>query len=726
MARYERRSVLESIQNPFTEYARAAEETQANWNRIEKTALTAYEAQRVQQAKEEAGELQYKPGDELEKRTELTATGRAFNEVSTAGYVASVKNQYTARLDQLYLENKNDPAKFKNSSDAYLKGLLNNVPPELRGAVSIDYGALSNKYTIGAQRNAKELEIAEATAQINAASARIADDASKSARSGEYNDMHYQEWQYNQAVIEPLKRQGNVVEAEKKQRAFVETLENQAILGEMDRRLEQGLDSGKQFLEGFKKSDHGLSPQRADAVYSKMEALYNDKKAIDADMNGATRKVWKSGFADYQAYLSAGGEDTLANQEHFSDEKIDQMYDTPQERAIAKESLADARDFGATYNKLKLASAQEAAELINAARPDSLDVPNYAREQKQYETLVAAKAARDNALAKDPASYILGTNPELKDQFTKMQEKFLVGQADPIDVKTYIETQREAQMRMGLRSDQVQIIPQTMEDQIALTLNDMTNGGENSVLMLNSLKGMLGDDWKTVVRQLGANKKIGNSARVISSMTDPQLQRRVAEAMSFSVKEYKEIADPDVVKDIQDYSADQLSDLAETFSEGYGPNGLKTWMVYKEATERMAMKLVADGEESSYDDALDAAKEIIFGDVEVVGSYRVPLVVNGQPNDINSIRTGVGIIQQFIKDKTLAVATPPSAVIENLEDANDAYIKMVIPKAITSKSGDGVVFVDQFGDVMKNTKGENMEFSWKEIHDFTMQHEFDQ
>jgi len=264
-----------------------------------------------------------------------------------------------------------------------------------------------------------------------------------------------------------------------------------------------------------------------------------------------------------------------------------------------------------------------------------------------------------------------------------------------------------------------------MESQIAASLNDMTNGGENAVLMLNSMKQMMGDDWKTVVRQLSTNKSMGNDARVLSSVSNPNSQKFVAEALSFSVKEYKDLADPAVIKDITDNSADTLSDLAGTFATGYGPEGLKSWGVYKEALERTAMKLVADNKHSSYSSALEEAKDIIFGDVEVISTYRVPRMLDGKETNIYSIETGVLIAKTMIKDGRLPIQAPPSAGIENLEDANQVYRQMLTITPITSLDGSGIAFIDQFGNIIQNAKGEDFEYTWHEINDLTMQHEFE-
>ncbi len=360
-------------------------------------------------------------------------------------------------------------------------------------------------------------------------------------------------------------------------------------------------------------------------------------------------------------------------------------------------------------------SAVKSAEKRSSNIPVSRKKPtskNFRRESKQFTNLVKAINQRNEAIAKDPASYTIENSPIADKEFKALSDAISNGDYELASsiAKSYSATQKGIQGELGIPSNSVALLPKQFASQIAKQMNDMSQGGENAVNTVNTMKTVFGDNWNTVLKQLSANKDIGESAQIIAMTPEGPEQVTVAEAMVIPQKELEGFIGSDSAKEIKEESFDTLDDLRETLRVGYGDSGVKSANSVQRAVEKTAMKLMVDGKASSTGDALDMAKEIIFGDVEIMDTYRVPKVEN--PSLVN---LGVAAMKTRILDGRVPVLAPPSDTVLNEEDAREVYLKQLSITPITTLDGTGVAFVDSMNNILKDADGVPIEVPWSEL-----------
>lgn len=435
--------------------------------------------------------------------------------------------------------------------------------------------------------------------------------------------------------------------------------------------------------------------------------IQNKAKNDIKQRNAIAKNNYKKGLNDYIAFLSSGNEDeALSNK--YSASNINAMLG--EDGAAVNEAVQDARSFGSVMTEIKTASPEEITNLLESNSPDSPD--NFKRESGQFNLMVKAINARNKEIADDPASYVNKNSDLAVKSFEVLQEAMSTGDPEQISAATsdYVAVQKSVQEDLGIPAKSVQLLSKPMEDALAAQMNDMTNGGEGSVNAINTYKAAFGDDWNKVQAQLASNKKIGESAQLIAMTKKGPGQTIVAEALGTPEEELKGFIGDDNHKDIKDESFDALEDLRGTLRIGYGDSGTRTANTIQRGVERTAMKLMAEGVVTDAGDAIEQAKEIIIGDMEIFDTYRVPKVENPDLVDI-----GVSAVRLKLLEGEFDLLTPPSTDIENPQDVLDVYLRSTSIYPITAKDNSGIAFVDNKNNVLKKQNGDFLEFTWDEL-----------
>lgn len=437
-------------------------------------------------------------------------------------------------------------------------------------------------------------------------------------------------------------------------------------------------------------------------------AKMQNKAKQDIKQRSAIAKAnYAKGLDDYIAFLSSGNDDEALSQ-RYSSGSVNSMFG--EKGAEINEKIRDAREFGNTLNEIKTASPEEIASLMEKAAPDSPE--EFRRESAQFNIITKAVLARNKSIADDPAAYVNQNSDLAAKSFIDFQEAMQSGDPDAISSSAtqYVEVQKAVQEELGIPSRSVQLLSKPMEDFVATQINDLSQGGENAVNTINTYKQAFGDDWNTVQAQLAGNKKIGESAQLIAMTPEGPGQTVVAEAMATPEKELKEFIGDDAYKDIKDDSFGALDDLRNTLRVGYGDSGTRSANMVQRGVERTAMRLIAEGVTTDTDDAIDQAKELIIGDMELYDTYRVPKIDN--PDLVDE---GVSALRVKILNGEVPVLAPPSSEITNPEDAVSVYLRSTSLTPITNLDNTGIAFVDSKNNVLQKPNGQPLEFTWSEL-----------
>ena len=281
MARFERRETLTSIQSPTAEAAQATEQLRESFRTAGEFGLLTYEKQRVEEAKKAAAEQDFVPGAPLGNLSPMTSYGRAFNTANEAGYIAATKNDYMDKLDQLSREYANDPQGFTKMTESYRQSMIENLPAEIRTQVSFDYDQTRNSNLFSIRDNAAKQAIAESTAELDRAGTTMLGEAAKGARKGDQKYLAYQSEQYRTTIVEPLRAQGLVKEANAALANLQTTIIENSYLGEYERAEQAG--TGAQYITDFMtKPPAGLTPDEVDDLSTKMTTLNKRYRSLEA------------------------------------------------------------------------------------------------------------------------------------------------------------------------------------------------------------------------------------------------------------------------------------------------------------------------------------------------------------------------------------------------------------------------------------------------------------
>jgi hypothetical protein len=281
MARFERRATLTSIQSPTTEEAQATEQLRESFRKAGEFSTLIWEQERVSQAQKDAAEQEFVPGAPLGNLSPATSYGRAFNTANEAGYVAATKNAYMDKLDQLSREYASDPQGFTKMTDSYRQSMIENLPAEIRTKVAFDFDQTRNSNLFSIRDTAAKNALAEATAQITQTGNIYLGEAAKAARKGDQKYLAYQSEEYRANVVEPLRAEGLVKEANAALSNLQTSIIENTYLGEYERAEQAG--TGAQFITDFMtKPPTGLTPDEVDDLSTKMTTLNKRYRTLEA------------------------------------------------------------------------------------------------------------------------------------------------------------------------------------------------------------------------------------------------------------------------------------------------------------------------------------------------------------------------------------------------------------------------------------------------------------
>jgi hypothetical protein len=273
----------------------------------------------VARSTQEAMEADVSEG--YERRSELSAGGRAYNQVVMAGYAANVKNDYTKRIGELAIEFADDPEGFESAATSYKAETLNSVEPELRGAIERDFERAAINPYLKIHAGFEQAQLNGALKEIEAASNTFLDDAAKAARAGDEEGLEHN----RDSVIaqsEMLRDMGREDLAGALEQKFSERVNQQLVLGQADYAIHNG--EGEAFIKDFiENPPEHLTPEQVDSYSATMLTMNSRYKSVSAVEQAELTISQQRDVSNLKVFAKNGlgePEDLMATTEQYFDQ----------------------------------------------------------------------------------------------------------------------------------------------------------------------------------------------------------------------------------------------------------------------------------------------------------------------------------------------------------------------------------------------------------------------
>lgn len=162
------------------------------------TAGAAFEKQAIVEAEQQGQNAVYRDSDgnlQVDRRSDFSATGRAYNAAAGQGYAARLAGDIRARGTALSNEAKGNIDTFNTSWKAFRDQTLNVVPKQFRGAVQTMFDTEGPRFATGVSEQKRTSDLKEFEGNVKAQIQLLDDDMAALARGGGTGTEAYREKQ---------------------------------------------------------------------------------------------------------------------------------------------------------------------------------------------------------------------------------------------------------------------------------------------------------------------------------------------------------------------------------------------------------------------------------------------------------------------------------------------------------------------------------------------------
>ncbi|MXV35873.1 transglycosylase SLT domain-containing protein [Saccharibacter sp. EH611] len=300
----------------------------------------------------------------------------------------------------------------------------------------------------------------------------------------------------------------------------------------------------------------GASPEAIADANSRVEHNYS---IWNASTQGSRNQLGQH-LDDLSASYMAGNTQT-----DIPERDIRTLY-PPEEAQNKIDDLNDRRRAGLSFNAIKWASPQQAANVLKGATTplQGEDIDHFRTRQKAADLLLASLNKRQDALKKDPASYVQD-NPQVQQAWQDYQQN-----ETPETFKTYAKASQALQQTMGVSSPHV--LTSDEADHLVTQFTQADPQKQEVGPALDNLRHHYGDDyWPQVLSEMVAHKLPADYATMANMDTPAQQTRRQMLQRDIKIGEdkLKVMAGPDAAK-LDNTTADNplynsLGDARKTF-----------------------------------------------------------------------------------------------------------------------------------------------------------------
>lgn len=208
----------------------------------------AFEKQAIVEAEQEGQNAVYRDSDgnlQVDRRSDFSATGRAYNAAAGQGYAARLAGDVRARGTALSNEAKGNIDTFNASWKGFRDQTLSVVPKQFRGAVQTMLDTEGPRFAMGVSEQKRTSDLKEFEGNIKAEIQLLDDDLSVLARSGGTSTEAYQQKQQQLKTLwDQLAENPDFTVGRKEADIAVQRMESrhtsEAMLGAVDRSLQTG------------------------------------------------------------------------------------------------------------------------------------------------------------------------------------------------------------------------------------------------------------------------------------------------------------------------------------------------------------------------------------------------------------------------------------------------------------------------------------------------------
>jgi hypothetical protein len=233
---------------------------------------------------QEAGATEGATLDAPQRRSPISAFGRAFNETATRAHAAAVDTDIRVTMDRLSQEHPTDTAAFDASADGYAKGLLDQVDPRIRPQIEQELALQRIRHRNQILREEQALILEQSMTELVSSAEGIQADALRAARDGDVEFMEHQRGKWLEMVQsatrsednpEGLLAPGDVAQME---RQFERAIDTELVIGDFETILrDMGPDAAQQAFDQFERSPLAelgpLTNEDRDRILARMGAL---------------------------------------------------------------------------------------------------------------------------------------------------------------------------------------------------------------------------------------------------------------------------------------------------------------------------------------------------------------------------------------------------------------------------------------------------------------------
>ena len=469
---------------------------------IAKPELQARGAADVQ--RDENGQATFVP------RTPLNELDQAYNLGGFQGLAAQTDTDQRTHLNELAITHRADPEKFGTAAEAYVTAQAKAAPMQLKAEILASGRALAAQYSgrLADQKRARDTAKDDAALDAGAKS-EFYDTLLPLVRQGGTDTPEaVASWNkvqnfltgranpiYNHAP-EELAAQRQDMEAQMRAEAALG-----AALKTYDKH---GRDAAlKQGDATFYNPSLHITPDTADRYSGKLRGMIDRKEADKRDAQQASAQYVQSRLANAEAMAGAGQD----WERGITRREIRGMLGDGAQPVI--DALDYSADVASNLNWLKTATPAEIAARRAALDPVRLDLEGketgaraygFAADKRRADAFNDALAARDKALADDPAAYVVSSMPYLQQLAAAAPQQGATGWAN------FVTASLNEQARLGVPANKRRILTTGQADSIVSDLSAASP--DQAVMRMRSLTaGLLPDHLAILSRQIAPKSR---------------------------------------------------------------------------------------------------------------------------------------------------------------------------------------------------------------------------
>jgi hypothetical protein len=324
-------------------------------------------------------------------------------------------------------------------------------------------------------------------------------------------------------------------------------------------------------------------------------------------------------------------------------------------------------------------------------------------KSKQYQAVSAAVESRNKAIQADPGLYVRGNFSEVRGAYENMLQD-----STPENVRGYVTLSTNAQLSLGIRPENVALLPKAQADNIVNGFNNQVASGVNYADYLMTLQDTWGAAFPQVLKQLG--KDLPAEVGVVASLNerDRTAAQTLANALQpQNLKALKESVPTDASKSISNAVDTAMVSFRDSLFNSASLNGSVEFEKYNSAVNILAQTYVARGEAPAT--AAQKAYEKVIGSAYRFGDgYRIPMAV-----DQNRIITTTSLLLKNIEK--YEIQSPVSILGFTPQQAKDQYVSSLVANGRWVNTPDerfGLRLVDQNGSPVMLANGKMFELPW--------------